>query len=292
MWLASVLGWPDSLLPERYSEYRLLYSLNIPRTLCYLADILIPSVARAAPEWVPAPLSPFFFHPSRVEAHRDHNRSWTSHPHEAWLFVNGILTDEEVEQLNAAYLADLFHRPVTIIQNSTDGLLDDLRECVDEKAFGRTGEATTTAFPAIYDAIKDENKERVVLVAHSQGTLIAAVVLRLMKLIYRPEDRSRVPASVPHAVRQAVRDAGIGLDLGDFAPINHEDLKKLELYCFANCATHMRSSTNGPSSPGSRASATRTTSWRGSGCSRLIRSGGSFRSMDVATSDEARGATC
>lgn len=240
MWLASVLGRPDSLLPERFSEYRLLYSLNITRTTRYLADILIPSVARAAPEWMPAPLSPFVFHPSRVEAHRDHNRSWTTHPHEAWLFVNGILTDKDVARLNAAYLADLFHRPITVIQNSTDGLVDDLRECVSEKAFGRTGEAATVAFPAIYDAIKDEERQRVVVIAHSQGTLIVAVVLRLMKLIYQPDGRADSRAAVPDAVRQAVRNAGIGLDIGDFDPIRREDLAKLELYCFANCATHMR----------------------------------------------------
>ena len=48
------------------------------------------------------------------------------------------------------------------------------------------GEAATVAFPAIYDALKDPQKERVVVVAHSQGTLIAAVVLRLMEFIYRP----------------------------------------------------------------------------------------------------------
>ncbi len=239
-WLASVLGWPNSLLPERFSEYRLLYSLDIPRTLRYLADISIPSVARAAPEWVPAPLSPFVFHPSRVEAHRDHNRSWTSHSREAWLFVNGILTDADVAQLNATYLADLFHRPITVVQNATDGLLDDLSECVSEKAFDRTGEAATVAFPAIYDAITDAEKQRVVVIAHSQGTLIAAVVLRLMKLIYRPDGHAGARASVPDSVRQAVRDAGIGLDIGDFDPLSLGDLAKLELYCFANCATHMR----------------------------------------------------
>ena len=36
-----------------------------------------------------------------------------------------MMTDDHVAQINAAYLSHLFHRPITIIQNSTDsGLVD------------------------------------------------------------------------------------------------------------------------------------------------------------------------
>ena len=238
--LPSVLGWPNSFWPERYSEHRLLYSLNLLRTLRYLADVLVPSVPVIAPEWFPEPLAPFFFHPSRVDQHPDQYKSWTSHPREAWLFVNGILTDDEVAQLNAAYLADLFHRPSTLIQNSTDGFVWELAECADEKAFGQTGEAATVAFPAIYDAVKDPEKERVVVVAHSQGTLIAAVVLRLMEFSYRPGRGLPAARRERKAVRTELRSVGVGLDLEEFEAVGRHELAKLELYCFANCATKMR----------------------------------------------------
>lgn len=238
-WGMSVFGSPSSWLPARYSEYGLLQSWRVVRAARYVADVSIPSMPVTAPAWFPEPLAPFFWNPSRVAQHPDHHESWTSHPHEAWLFVNGILTNDSIGQLNAAYLADLFHRPITLIENSTDGLVEDLVECAREKSFGSVAEATEKAFPAIYDALKDPEKRRVVVIAHSQGTIIAAAVLRLMGLIYRGGRRGPAVRSDPKQAREAVRDAGVGLDPTDFGPIDRDELGKLELYCFANCATHM-----------------------------------------------------
>ena len=239
-WIPSVAGWPSSWLPARYSEYQVGYGLDVLRTAQYAADVLIPSLPLYAPDWFPEPLSPLFFHPSRVEQRPDQYRRWTSNPREAWLFINGILTDDEIAQVNATYLADLFHRPITLLHNSTDGFVEDLAKCASDKTFRRIGEASTVAFPPLYDALKDASKQRVVLIAHSQGTLIAAVLLRLLGLIYEPGDRRRSTRSGPEVARKAVRDAGVGLDIGDFEPLARDELAKFELYCFANCATQMR----------------------------------------------------
>ncbi len=238
-WGMSVFGSARSLLPTRHSEYGLAYSWRVLRTARYLADISIPSVPVTAPDWFPEPLAPFFWHPSRVRQHPDHNESWTSHPHETWLFINGIMTSDVLAQMNAAYLADLFHRPVTLIENSTDGLLEDLIECAREKSFGRNAEATEKAFPAIYDALKDPEKRRVVVIAHSQGTIIASAVLRLLALVYRGGRAQPTVVRHPEAACNAARDAGVELDPTDFEQLDSDELGKLELYCFANCATQM-----------------------------------------------------
>jgi len=239
-WGMSFFGSPRSWVPTRHSEYGLLYSWRVLRTARYVADVTIPSLPVTAPEWFPQPLAPFFWHPSRVAQQPDHNDSWTSHPHEAWLFINGIMTNDALAQLNAAYLADLFHRPVTLIENSTDGLLEDLAECAREKSLGRNAEATAKAFPAIYDALKDPGKRRVVVIAHSQGTIIVSSVLRLMTLIYEGEQRRPAVVSEPRKTCEAVKAAGVRLDLSDFEPLDRDELAKLELYCFANCATNMQ----------------------------------------------------
>jgi len=239
-WGASFFGSPVSWLPARYSEFGLLYSWRVLRTARYVADVSIPSMPVTAPAWFPEPLAPFFWHPSRVGQHPDHNESSTAHPHEAWLFINGIMTNDALARQNAAYLADLFHRPITLIENSTDGVLEDLVECVREKSFGRNAEATEKAFPAIYEALKDPEKRRVVVIAHSQGTIIASAVLRLMALIYQSGQRRSAVARDPQAARAAVLDAGVRLDPTDFEPLDRDELGKLELYCFANCATQMR----------------------------------------------------
>jgi hypothetical protein len=239
-WGRSIFGSVRSTLPMRHSEYGLAYSWRVLRMARYVADVTIPSMPVRAPEWFPEPLAPFFWHPSRVRQRPDHNDSWTSHPHESWLFINGIMTDDALAQMNAAYLADLFHRPITLIENSTDGLVEDLLECARERSFGRNAEATETAFPTIYDALKDPEKRRVVVIAHSQGTIIASAVLRLLALVYQGAGDRSVVARDPQAAREAAQDAGVRLDPTDFEPLDRDELGKLELYCFANCATQMR----------------------------------------------------
>ena len=149
------------------------------------------------------------------------------------------MTNAAIADLNGAYLAELFHRPITLVENSTDGLLEDLVECAREKSFGRISEATDSAFPAIYDALKDPDKERVVVVAHSQGTIIAAAALRFMQLVYRNGQRRPPILSDPKAACATARDAGMKLLPTDFEPLERSELSKLEVYCFANCATQM-----------------------------------------------------
>ena len=150
--------------------------------------------------------------------------------------------------LNAAYLADLFHRPITIVQNSTGSWVADLCECALGKQWYRATESVGKAFPAIYDALKSE-KERVVVVAHSQGTIIMSVVMRLLheslrmgaapqRRGARTNGRGIVPV-VPH-------DWPIRLE--EFEPITTGEFAKLEVYAFANCANTMTCAE--PASPG------------------------------------------
>ena len=232
LWGFAIFGLPR--MPRaRYSEFELAQPWRPARALAWLGDILVPSLPVTAPRWCPPPLSWLLFHPTTIHRRPDHHENPSSHPHETWLFVNGVLTDEPLAQLHAAFLSDIFHRPVTLIQNATDGLIEDLAECALDKAVLRTGEAAMKAFPVVYDALADPETERVVLIAHSQGTIIASVVLRAL-------------ASLPHvhlaadaARMEPVREGDIPLDLAEFEPLTLAQLGKLELYCFANCATNM-----------------------------------------------------
>ena len=115
----------------------------------------------------------------------DHNGSYTAFPDEAWFFVNGIMTNDSVAQINSAYLAYLFHRPLTMIQNSTDSLWIDLFESAVGKEWYRVVEPAVKALPPIYDTLKSPHKQRVVVICHSQGTIIMSVVLRLLGRLFR-----------------------------------------------------------------------------------------------------------
>jgi hypothetical protein len=250
MYWSSIFGKPLNWIPlHRYSEYTLLNFWRLPRTIKYLIDIGIPSLPVNPPVLSPPFLNKLFFRPTQIFHRPDHNQDYTTFPKETWFFINGIMTNDSVAQLNAAYLSDLFHRPVTIIQNTTQSLLVDLSEC----AFGKIWqnewhdiqEAAVKAFPPIYDAIKSPDKEKVVVIAHSQGTIIMSVVLAMLKQLTRPDlaPAEAFPHLAPAPMAAAAPEVifpyeGI-LDPDDFIPLTESELIKLEVYCFANCANQM-----------------------------------------------------
>jgi hypothetical protein len=235
----SVLGQFRLAVPSRYSEYSMFTSVDVGRTARYVADVVVPSFHRRAPSWFPAGLRSVFFHQTTIEQRPDPAGSYDSFPAERWFFINGILTDAAMAAWNADYLAAIFHRPFTVIQNATDGAISDLLECGEEKAFGMNGEPVDVGFPVVHRALKDETKERVVIVAHSQGTLISAVMIRLLRLIY---DRVSELLSAAEQAEElaALRSRGVTVDPGAFAPVTTVELERLEIYAFANCATEMR----------------------------------------------------
>jgi hypothetical protein len=235
----SVLGRLRSAAASPHSEYLMLASRDVRRTAKYVADVLIPSFHRHAPSWVPAGLRSVFFHQTTIERWPDQNGSYDSFPAEEWFFINGILTDPGMAAWNADYLAAIFHRPLTIIQNATDGPVADLLECADEKAFGMNGEPVDVGFPEVHRALKDGTKDRVVIIAHSQGTLISAVMVRLLRLVY-DRTRERLPAATQAEELATLRRTGVTLDPNEFADITTAELARLEIYCFANCASEMR----------------------------------------------------
>ena len=141
----------------------------------------MPSIPRTPPTFGPPLINDLFWQPSVILQRPDHNGSYTSFPEEAWFFVNGIMTNDAVAQVNSAYIAYLFHRPVTMIWNSTDSLLLDLFECAFSKEWDRVVEPAIKAFPPIYEALRDPHKSHVVVICHSQGTITMAVVLGLLK---------------------------------------------------------------------------------------------------------------
>lgn len=247
-YLWSILGRPSSWRPRRnrFSEFSILDVWRPGRAARCLANVVIPSAPHTPPTFCPPLLQRLFWQPSVILQRPDHQGSTTSFPDEAWFFVNGVASNDAVAQLNSAYLAYLFHRPLTMIQNSTDSLPLDLLECIGGKQWYRHTEAATKAFPPIYDALKQPDKRRVVVIAHSQGTIIMATVLRMLAEICSPPAATRGLAALfgaeayAYAPPEFVYPDQDPWRAEDFAPLSEEELAKLELYCFANCANSMK----------------------------------------------------
>ncbi len=237
--IASLLGWPNTWYPSdaSFSEYRILSPWHLWRSLHYLATVTVPAIPHRPPSLGPPAINRFFWRPTTILQRPDHNGSYTTFPEEAWIFINGIVTNDEVAQMNAAYLSYLFHRPLTLVQNASDSLLLDLLECAAGKEWHKPREAGTKAFPVVYDALKDPHKERVVLIAHSQGTIITTVLLDLLA----KKGPQPAPTAIPgFAPPEPIYANDEKLDLDDFEPLTEQELAKLEVYCFANCANTLR----------------------------------------------------
>lgn len=241
---SSIFGPPSDWMPpyRRFSEYQLLDLWRPARMLRYVLNVTLPSLPFAPPPFGPPVLNELFWQPSVVLQRPDHEGSFTSFPGESWFFVNGIMTNSAVAQLNAAHLSWLFHRPVTLLQNATAGLVVDLLQCAVGKQWRRITEPAVKAMPAIYDALKRRDKQRVVVIAHSQGTIIMATVLGLLYALARPAalPRGQRQARAAHAPPEFIYPSDAPIDLRDFAPLEEAELAKLEVYCFATCADEMR----------------------------------------------------
>lgn len=134
---------------------------------------------------------------------------------EFWIYVNGVATTADLAVANGDILFRLFGRPIWVCYNPTDGVLVDLLECIVDKIgflswFWETKpKATLTSVlrKALVEAGQGKYS-RVVLVAHSQGTIITSAALRTI------------------------------LVQGD-RQMKENSRRYLEIFAFANCAHHL-----------------------------------------------------
>ncbi|MZR61597.1 alpha/beta hydrolase [Alcanivorax sp. DP30] len=120
-------------------------------------------------------------HPPRVSEPSENTR---------WFFINGMGTAPPVALLNASEIARHFQRPVTLIHTPTWGIVRDVAESITARTLRKDGKLSRPALNVIIDAL--EKQDQVVLICHSQGTIVASYIVR--KLLRNP--------SVRHLVRK------------------------------------------------------------------------------------------
>ena len=264
----SILGNPDSWCTRTCppTELKLAEVREWAKGLPELAYILIPALPWKPPG-LSFPFSDLLFRPSRVFRYPAGAHVPNPTPKERWFFINGICTDDSVVDLNAQYLHRLFGRPLTVLHNVTRGIIPDLAACAVGKEWEQVTESAAIAFPPIYAALKNETCERLILLAHSQGTILSAVILHALYILH-PATHARwaqeAVVAPEHAVAQKLAKrwnfertmlpapAGGDSQLAVPAtfewpgygrrqpePVMPEELRKLEIYCFANCASEM-----------------------------------------------------
>lgn len=263
LYVQSIFGPLWSWLPpfRSLSEFTIIDLWRLPRTVDFLVDVTVPAHSHAPGPWARTLLPPlvqhWFWRPSGYFQQPDPFDAVTSYSNERWFFLNGVATNEPVAALNSQLISAMFRRPVTVIHNQTDSLLLDLVQCAIGKSFKvnpyltmpqTMTEPDVKATVALLETLPDPAVQRVVLLAHSQGTIITANVLRALSHAFQalrnvPERGEAAldgldflgrlvlpylrPAQLDGMTQTAI-DAHVTALIG-----------KLEVYTFANCANVM-----------------------------------------------------
>lgn len=124
-------------------------------------------------------------------------------PQERWLFLNGCCVTGHGLQENIDRLTLTFGRPVRGIHNRTYGLIGDLTECIIQRSIGFYTKETRYSYEYVKAYCSDPTVKKVVVIAHSQGGIMASNILDQL-----------------------------------FTEVSAEDAGKLEIYTFGNAAEH------------------------------------------------------
>ncbi|TVP56502.1 MAG: hypothetical protein EA349_07950 [Halomonadaceae bacterium] len=160
--------------------------------------------------------------------------------------------------MNTDLMNRIFRRPATTIHNQTSSFFLDLAQCAVDKTFKtdpNLNQRQTMTTPslkaamAILDSLHDRHVERVIVIAHSQGTIIAANVVRAIHEAVHTLNYLRRPPTAEETAQMddLTQEAATNLSWSDTGPYDEELLKqkliamlqKLEIYLFANCADRM-----------------------------------------------------
>jgi hypothetical protein len=96
---------------------------------------------------------------------------------ERWFFLNGCCVSGYNVQQNVNLLSETFGRPVFAVHNRTYGVLGDLFECILQRSFNLFTEETRVCYEYIKAYCSDPEVKKVVLIAHSQGCIMASQIL-------------------------------------------------------------------------------------------------------------------
>ncbi|WP_448564758.1 PE-PPE domain-containing protein [Thalassotalea ganghwensis] len=105
------------------------------------------------------------------------------------LFVNGIVTPYPLARHQADILAQSIGRDVDVIHNETEGLFRDLLEC-NQGRQGIINPVTKKVIQAIENKLEDD--QSLIIVAYSQGAIIASSALIALSKRVASEQLSRI----------------------------------------------------------------------------------------------------
>lgn len=122
------------------------------------------------------------------------------------IYINGILTDFKTIESHKKKLKEVFPYlpPIDCFYNATDNFISDIFECIINKQTDNHSEASQKLFNNIVRLLVDPSINNIIIIAHSQGTILISFILLKLK--------------------------EIGLDKKIY-------MEKLQIFLFSNCST-------------------------------------------------------
>jgi hypothetical protein len=175
---------------------------DLTKRLKLISDIFWIRLPFHCPSWVPYPIKLILF---------GDNSNYIISKNEivdkiCMIFLNGILYNDTLNEMTQTQLESIFNRPINILKNASDSLFSDLIEACIGKSTNELNEASLVALHTLCNKLVNPEIDKVILICHSQGSIIMSNVLENLKKL--------------------------GLDKKVY-------LDKLEIYSFATCASKM-----------------------------------------------------
>jgi len=174
-------------------------------------DWLCPNFLRKlVPDWL---FDMVFLEAPREIPPRSHVPEDNDFKGEKWFFINGIACTLDGAKADSGNICAAFKRPITILFSPTYSVWLDLCQCVLGNIFGRHyfTQPREMVVLALREAVLTPEIAKVVVIAHSQGTIVVSNALH---------------------------------DLNEEADDGNAELKavlhKLEVFCVANCAHQLK----------------------------------------------------
>lgn len=107
-----------------------------------------------------------------------------------WCEINGVSTNGDLQWANGKQISELFRTKVHLLHNPSQGLLVDLIECFRDRTLGLFTSISKRIAKALRKQLlktKGEKGKKIILLAHSQGTIIASNAIELLMRENNPE---------------------------------------------------------------------------------------------------------
>ena len=201
----SILGYDikNNLIKNKSSKLNIEY-WNIEEIILILYNFFLIKLPFHCPSWMPNIIKTIFFGTNSKYIKNDKELDKNNN---CFIFINGVLGTEKLVNYSKLKLELLLDKPINVLFNASDTLIIDLIEALIGKNTEQLTEASTIALYTICSKLLDENINKLIIIAYSQGTIIIAKVLNSLHKL--------------------------GLNKEKY-------LSKLEIYCFSNCASNMK----------------------------------------------------